>query len=64
VSSIETLRTRQAKANAGKVFRVFANLQGHTRKITCVALSPDRKLIASVDLSGAGKVWDLETGDV
>jgi WD40 repeat protein len=39
--------------------KVLANLKGHERDITCIALSRDDRLLASGDMSGVIKIWKL-----
>ena len=42
--------------------RVDKTFKGHTDWVTCIALSPDEKLIASVSLDGTAKIWDAKQG--
>src|SRR6266545_4858361 len=36
--------------------------RGHTSRITCLALSPDGKTLASASADGTVKIWDVKTG--
>jgi WD40 repeat protein len=38
------------------------NLAGHTAKILCLALSPDKRLLASSSYDQTIRIWDLTTG--
>ncbi len=40
----------------------FAHLQGHAREVYPIAFHPDGSLVATGDLSGLGRVWDLRSG--
>ncbi|KAF9147737.1 U3 snoRNP protein, partial [Linnemannia schmuckeri] len=39
-------------------------LNGHTRKISCIAFSPNSQSIASGDFKGVLRVWNAQSGDV
>ncbi|HEY7158727.1 MAG TPA: WD40 repeat domain-containing protein [Gemmataceae bacterium] len=47
---------RLLEVSSGKV---LANLKGHEKLVSCIALSRDGQLLASGDLSGVIKIWKL-----
>jgi WD40 repeat protein len=45
-----------------KVPRCFEYLEGHTKPVLCVAISPDSKLVASGSSDGTVRFWEVATG--
>ena len=46
-------------ASAAIQAKMVTHLPGHLSTISALAFSPDRRLLASGDCNGAGRVWDL-----
>jgi WD40 repeat protein len=42
--------------------KILIKMQGHTAKITALAISPDGKLLASGSMDKSVGLWDLRTG--
>jgi WD40 repeat protein/serine/threonine protein kinase len=42
--------------------REIGTLMGHTNAVTCVAVSPDGQRLATANLDGTARVWDLSSG--
>jgi WD40 repeat protein len=44
--------------------RVVRELEGHTGAICCLTFAPDGSWLASVSDDRAGRLWDLNTGQL
>ena len=49
-------------AHTGEELSVLAVLPGEGRMVTTIAFSPDGRILASGELGGAGRLWDVTTG--
>jgi WD40 repeat protein len=52
---------RQWEVGTGKLLQT---LKGHTRKVNCIACSPDGRCAVSASWDKSARVWDLETGEL
>ena len=51
-------------AATGERIKTYASEMGHKWEVTAIAFSPDSRLIATGDLMGHVRLWDIETGEV
>lgn len=49
-------------AHTGEELSLFAVLPGEGRDVTAIAFSPDGRTLASGELGGVGRLWDVLTG--
>ena len=50
-------------AHTGEELSLIAVLPGEGREVTTIAFSPDGRTLASGELSGIGRLWDVLTGE-